>query len=936
VAVQVSANGGSTWTEIARYAGAGTDSALKTASFNILYYAAANTQVRFATSAALGTSDILYVDNVKIEYALSPATFTVNNTGDGADASLADGICQTSTTGQCTFRAAIQQANASTGKNIINFNISGAGPHNIQPTSALPEINDPVIVDGSSEPDFVTNGNKPIIVIAGTNLGWVDGLVLNAGADGSVIRGLVIRDWGAAGIWIAPGSDNNLIVGNYIGRLTTSGTDSGYGTQNDAEGIYIEGSYNIIGGLTAAERNVISGNGNAGIYLQGASGNTIIGNYIGTDATGLVDLGNEERGVWLESGSNNNTIGGTSTAARNVIAGNDISGVLIADGASPGVNASGNVVQGNYIGVGADGTTALGNLQHGVHIATGADNNLIGGTAAGAGNIIANSQWRGVNVQTSNSTGITIQGNLIYSNGLTGIDLEDNGVTTNNGTKSSSQANYGMDFPVITSASLSGCGLTVAGYVGSAANQSTFANVRVEFFKSDGDGSGYGEGQTFLGYTTTDSSGNFSFNGSLTVSGLGAGGFLTATATDSNGNTSEFGPNFQLTNVGGTCAISRYVDSTAANQLNLTGSGVTVAVIDSGITTNHPDLMSGSNSRVIASTKFGLNLTTEDVYGHGTHVAGIIAGNGTASNGLYRGMAPGASLVNIKVSDAFGMTYESDVVDALQWIYNNKDTYNIRVVNISMNSTVAQSYQTSPLCAAVEILWFNGIVVVVSAGNNGNGSDPVTIYPPANDPFVITVGATEEFGTVLIEDDALAVFSAYGTTESGFAKPDIVAPGRNIIAPLGGLLNTAFQQHPLHRVNDYYFRMSGTSMAAPVVSGAVALLLQDEPGLNPDQVKYRLMATANRNWANYNASKAGAGQLDIYAAVYGSSTESANTGILVSQMLTTGSDPITWGSVGWNSVGWNSVGWNSVGWNSVGWNSVGWNSVGWNTSTWDD
>jgi serine protease AprX len=282
------------------------------------------------------------------------------------------------------------------------------------------------------------------------------------------------------------------------------------------------------------------------------------------------------------------------------------------------------------------------------------------------------------------------------------------------------------------------------------------------------------------------------------------------------------------------------------------------------------------------------------------------------------------------------MTYESSVVDALQWVYNNKATYNIKVVNLSVNSTVAQSYHTSPLDAAVEILWFNGIVVVVSAGNNGTANGSSTLYPPANDPFVITVGATEDKGTASLTDDNLAAFSAYGTTENGFAKPDLVAPGRNVVAPLGGFLNIAFGLHPLNRVNDNYFRMSGTSMSAPVVSGAVALLLQDEPNLTPDQVKYRLMNTANKSWTNYNSSKAGTGTLDIYAAVYGTSTQSANTGITVSNMLTTGSNPVTWGSVGWNSVGWNSVGWNSVGWNSVGWNSVGWNSVGWNASLWDN
>ena len=367
---------------------------------------------------------------------------------------------------------------------------------------------------------------------------------------------------------------------------------------------------------------------------------------------------------------------------------------------------------------------------------------------------------------------------------------------------------------------------------------------------------------------------------------------------------------------------STFRSTVKANQVSLNGSGVTVAVVDSGITTLHPDFNTSAGSHIIASAKFGSFLTTEDLYGHGTHVAGIIGGSGTASNGMYQGMASSTNLVNVKVSDDYGMTYESSVVDGLQWVYNNRATYNIKVVNLSMNSTVAQSYNTSLLDAAVEILWFNGIVVVVSAGNNGTAAGSSTLYPPANDPFVITVGSTEDKGTASLGDDTMAIFSAYGTTEDGFAKPDLVAPGRNLVGPLGGLLNIIFNLHPYNRVNNYYFRMSGTSMSAPVISGAVALLLQDEPNLTPDQVKYRLMSTANKSkksWPAYDVSKAGAGYLDIYAAVKGNSTQSANTGIVVSNMLTTGSNPVTWGSVGWNSVGWNSVGWNSVGWNASIW-----------------
>ena len=358
----------------------------------------------------------------------------------------------------------------------------------------------------------------------------------------------------------------------------------------------------------------------------------------------------------------------------------------------------------------------------------------------------------------------------------------------------------------------------------------------------------------------------------------------------------------------------------------LQGKGLTVAVMDSGVYSTG-DLAGSSYVKRVINVNFNKGYhDATDRYGHGTFVASIVAGDGTKSGGKHIGVAPKARILNIRVSDDQGMSTESDVIAGLQWIYKNKDKYNIRVLNLSLNSSVAQSYHTSPLDAACEILWFNGIVVAVSAGNNGTA----TLFPPANDPFVITVGATDDRGTAALSDDVVASFSAYGTTEAGFPKPDLVAPGKNIIAFMPGNKGlTISKLHPANKVDDNYFRMSGTSMSAPMVSGAVALLLQDEPGLTPDQVKYRLKATANKSWPGYNATMAGTGYLDIYAAVMGATTQAANTGITASHLLWTGAEPVTWGSVDWNSVDWNSVDWNSVDWNSVDWNSVDWNSDYW-------
>ena len=341
----------------------------------------------------------------------------------------------------------------------------------------------------------------------------------------------------------------------------------------------------------------------------------------------------------------------------------------------------------------------------------------------------------------------------------------------------------------------------------------------------------------------------------------------------------------------------------------LQGQGVGVAVVDSGLNPADDYYNVSGQSRLVVSAKFnnGYNQSSFDGYGHGQHVAGIIGGNGRHLGGTYIGVAPKVNLINVKVSDDNGATNDSNVLAGLQWINDNRNRYNIKVVNLSLNSSVAESYHTNPLDAAVEILWFNKITVVVSSGNIGKNA----LFPPANDPFVITVGATDDRGTLSTNDDMLASYSGYGKTNDGFQKPDLVAPGTNIVSmdvPTGSRLD---HEHPDHIVSNGYFRMSGTSMSAPMVSGAIALLLQSEPNLTPDQVKYRLMATAR---PFDTRARAGAGYVNVYAAVHSTTTQSANTGIPVSRLLTSGSNPINWNSVNWNSVNWNSVNWNSVNW----------------------
>jgi len=308
------------------------------------------------------------------------------------------------------------------------------------------------------------------------------------------------------------------------------------------------------------------------------------------------------------------------------------------------------------------------------------------------------------------------------------------------------------------------------------------------------------------------------------------------------------------------------------------GSGVGVAVIDSGIAA-HGDLLAASGrSRVAAEVDFvGSASGVSDDYGHGTHVAGIIAGSGAGSRGAYAGMAPGAHLVSLKVLDAEGRGTISNAIRAIEYAVANRRRFNLRVINLSVGAAVTESYNTDPLTLAAKKAVDAGLVVVAAAGNLGkNAQDEVQfggITAPGNSPWVLTVGAYTTMGTPMLDDDRVAGYSSRGPTAVDYlAKPDVVAPGTRIIS-----LAAPDSTLALARPEDLlpgsaasarlpYFILSGTSMAAPAVSGTVALMLQANPSLTPNAVKAVLQYTARFD-DDASALAQGAGFLNDAGAV---------------------------------------------------------------------
>lgn len=281
-------------------------------------------------------------------------------------------------------------------------------------------------------------------------------------------------------------------------------------------------------------------------------------------------------------------------------------------------------------------------------------------------------------------------------------------------------------------------------------------------------------------------------------------------------------------------------------QKGVYGSGVTVALIDTGVSDDaKEDFYDAGGALRVEWVTTNPDLDANgDGFGHGTHVGGIIAGYSTATDGHgeYTGIAPAADLLSVRIADDQGNATVGDLMAGLEFVDDNRATHNIRVLNLSVSSSVAQSYTVDPIDAAVELLWFHGVVVVVAAGNDGTASDAVH-YPPANDPFVITVGAFDDAGTFSYGDDEVTPWSSRGTTQDGFIKPDLVAPGANIVSPVspGSYLATTYPQAMDEQGNEAYFRMSGTSMSTAVLSGVVALVLEKHPDWTPGEIKATLI-----------------------------------------------------------------------------------------------
>jgi serine protease AprX len=393
-----------------------------------------------------------------------------------------------------------------------------------------------------------------------------------------------------------------------------------------------------------------------------------------------------------------------------------------------------------------------------------------------------------------------------------------------------------------------------------------------------------------------------------------------------------------------------FLQQTGATQLFAsgdTGQGVTVAVLDTGID-DLPDFA----GRLIGGVDLtGGNNPFQDSFGHGTFVAGLIAGNGASSGGQYEGEAPGADLVSVKVAGATGQTDLATVIEGVQWAVDNHLAYNIRVLNMSLGFQPFESTVVNPLDQAVEAAWNSGIAVVASAGNAGPSNG--TILSPGDDPLVITVGSLDDMAQPVVADDEMTNFSSAGpTSPDGWAKPDLVTSGRSVVS-LAAPGSTIYNENPSARIGSGNFVGSGTSFSTAITSGAAALILADNPSLTPDQLKARLLGTTSpgpvgnpfvdgHGALNANAA-ATAGPMNLGQSVVGTVLTLLGATVSLSPVASLANtwNASLWSGVSWpqgsvSSKSWNGSAWNGSAWNGSAWNGSAWNGFAWSSKAWND
>ena len=399
--------------------------------------------------------------------------------------------------------------------------------------------------------------------------------------------------------------------------------------------------------------------------------------------------------------------------------------------------------------------------------------------------------------------------------------------------------------------------------------------------------------------------------------------------------------------------FTRTVQATQSWTRGNYGKGVGVAVLDTGVSPM-PDLA----DRLVHGPDLSGEGTTVDSYGHGTVMAGLIAGNGAASatrvGGAFPGVAPAAHVVAVKVAGRNGVVDVSTVLEAMHWISAYREQYGIRVLNLSWGVASTQSPSVDPINHAVQRLWSEGIVVVVAAGNSGSSAG--TITKPGDDPVVLTVGAYNDQGDLEPNNDGIPQWSSRGPTAAGVVKPDLVAPGRSVVA-LRSPGSTIERNNPKALLAPSYIRGSGTSQAAAVASGAAALLLASRPTLTPDQVKALLTSTA-LPIPNQVRTAQGSGRLQLEAAMTApapSVVQALSASGLGSIDASRGSQRVVatcdgvqveirgeidvrcqpWNGSRWSGSRWSGEAWTGVAWKGTEWNGVAWKGVAWSDANWD-